>query len=207
MNQLLIAFFLTTSLQQSFSSFSYCRENSRGPFELQCVDLDAAGKGNVKIKRRDADTISVDVQLSAAARGRFAAVIAGTNNLEQGSSYESERKVGDLGKKRLAIELPEGRREATFNYSTRKEVADLGSFFDALINQETLVLDIATALQFDRLGIPKRLEQIENELKAGRIGDPERLIPVLDKIAADQRLVNFARTKAGVLKEQILGKK
>jgi hypothetical protein len=207
MSQILVALLLSSFFQQSFSKFSYCRENSRGPYELQCVDLDGSGKGQANLKRRDADAVRVDIQLSPAAQGRYSAVIMATNYLEQGSSYESDRKVADLGKKRLAIDLPDGRREATFNYSTRKDVTDLMAFFDALINQQTLMLDIATAMQFDRLSLPKRLEQVERELQAGRIGDPEALIPTLEKIEADTRLVNFARTRAGKIKDQIRNKK
>ena len=58
-------------------------------------------------------------------------------------------------------------------------------------------------MQFERLSVPKRLEQLENEFKANRIADPERLIPVLEKIENDQQIVNYARTQAGRLKKQI----
>lgn len=203
MNYLTIFLFFLTLSPQGFTSFSYCRENSRGPFELQCVDLDAAGKGEVKFKRRGADSISVNIQLSPSAHDRFVAVIAGTNYLEQGSSYESNRIVADLGQKHLLVEIPSGRREATFNYSSRKEVIELAAFFDGLINQETIGFDIDNALQFERLSIPKRLEEIENELRSNRIADPVRLIPLLEKIELDQRLMNFARTKAGKMKQEI----
>jgi hypothetical protein len=74
-----------------------------------------------------------------------------------------------------------------------------------LINQETIAFDMDNALQFERLSIPKRLEQVENELRSNRIADPQRLIPMLEKIERDQRLLNFARSKAGRMKEQIAG--
>ena len=63
------------------------------------------------------------------------------------------------------------------------------------------------ALRFDRLGVPKKIERIESDLKNNRIADPERLIPVLDKILSDQRIMNYARDHAGKMKEQILSKK
>jgi len=68
-------------------------------------------------------------------------------------------------------------------------------------------LEIETALRFDRLGIPKKIERIESDLKNNRIADPERLVPILDKILADQRIMNYARDHAGKMKEQILTKK
>ncbi|PYS07662.1 MAG: hypothetical protein DMG15_29705, partial [Acidobacteria bacterium] len=91
----------------------------------------------------------------------------------------------------------------TFNYSLRKDVTDLSAFYEGLINQETLGFDIRNAMQFEKLSIPKRLEQVENELKANRISDPDRLIPMLERIEADQQIVNYARMQAARIKKRI----
>ncbi len=177
-----------------FTNFSYCHENTRGPYELQCIQLDADAKGEVKFKRRQAETVNVTIQLSQSAREKFLALLAATNYLDRPETFESGKKIADLGAKRLTIETPGGNREATFNYSMRKDVSDLSAFFEGLINQETLGFDIRNAMQF---------EQVENELKANRISDPDRLIPMLEKIEADQQIVNYARLQAGKLKKRI----
>ncbi len=186
-----------------FSKFGYCHENTRGPYEMQCVELDAEAKGGVKFKRRDAETVNMPIQLSASAAARFLALLSATGYLDRPETFESGRKVANLGAKRVMIELPAGRREATFNYSMRKDVTDLSNFFENLISQETISFDMTNAMQFDRLSIPKRLEQLETELKANRIADPERLIPLLERIETDQRLMNFARSQAGKIKKQL----
>ncbi len=186
-----------------FTSFSYCHENTRGPYEIQCIQLDSEAKGEVKFKRRQAETVNVPIQLSQPAREKFIALLAATNYLERPETFESGKKIADLGPKRLTIEMPGGNREATFNYSLRKDVTDLSAFFEGLINQETLGFDIRNAMQFEKLSIPKRLEQIENELKANRISDPDRLIPMLEKIEVDQQIVNYARMQAGRIKKRI----
>jgi hypothetical protein len=191
-----------------FSSFTYCHDNTRGPYETQCVQLDAEAKGQIKFKRRQAETVDLPIQLSAPARDKFTSLLAATNYLDHPETFESGRKIADLGAKRLTIELPSGKREGTFNYSLRKDITDLSTFFEALINQETLGFDIMNAIQFERLSIPKRLEQVENELKANRIADPERLIPILERIEKDQQIMNYARSQAGKIKKQIqTGKK
>ena len=190
-----------------FSSFTFCRENSRGPFELQCVQFDAEARGEVKFKRRGADTITAPIQLFPAAKDRFNAVLNATGNLNGADKYESGRKVADLGRKHLTLVTPEGTKEAIYNYSDRKEVMDLTAFFEAIFNQETIGFDLANAIQFDRLSVPRRLDQIENELKANRIADPDRLVLLLEKIEGDQRLVNYARTQAGRMKQQIQTRK
>src|SRR5437016_7051557 len=190
-------------LLADFSSFIYCHENTRGPYELQCIQLDPEGKGEVKFKRRQAETVDVRIQLSQPAREKFLTVLAGTNYLDHPETFESGKKIADLGAKRLTLEMPGGKREATFNYSMRKDVTDLSAFFEGLINQETLGFDIRNAIQFEKLSIPKRLEQVENELKANRIADPDGLIPMLEKIEADGQIMNYARNQAGKLKKRI----
>src|SRR5207247_3316539 len=202
-----VALFLSILRLAGFSSFTYCRENSRGLYELQCVQLDSTAKGEVKFKRRQAEAVNVQIQLSPPAQQRFMAVLEATNYLAQSETYESGRKVADLGRKHLTLQLPSEKREATFNYSDRKEVMNLAAFFDSLINQETISFDLDNAIQFERLSVPKRLDQIENELKANRIADPDRLIPMLEKIESDQRLMNYARTQAGKIKKQIQTRK
>ena len=186
-----------------FSSFTYCHENTRGPYEVQCIQLNADAKGEVKFKRRQAETVNVSIDLSPAAREKFVALLGATNYLDHPETFESGKKIADLGAKRLTIEMPSGKREGTFNYSLRKDITDLSNFFEALINQETLGFDMTNAMQYERLSIPKRLDQVEVELKSNRIADPERLIPMLEKIEANQQIVNYARTQAGRIKKQI----
>jgi hypothetical protein len=202
------AVFFSFLLLADFSTFTYCHDNTRGPYETQCVQLDADAKGEIKFKRRQAETVNLPIQLSAAARDKFISLLTATNYLEHPETFESGKKIADLGAKRVSIELPSGKREGTFNFSLRKDITDLSTFFEALINQETIGFDITNAMQFERLSIPKRLEQVENELRSNRIADPQGLIPMLEKIEKDQQIMNYARTQAGKLKKQIeTGKK
>jgi len=196
---LLVSLFLLAD----FSSFRYCHDNTRGPYETQCVQLDASAKGEITFKRRQAETVVLPIQLSEAAREKFTSLLAATNYLDHPETFESGRKIADLGAKRLSIELPSGRREGTFNFSLRKDITDLSTFFEALLNQETLGFDITNAIQFERLSIPKRLEQIENELRSNRIADPEGLIPLLERIEKDAQILNYARTQSGKIKKRI----
>ena len=223
-----IALFLLLSPPDAFTRFSFCRENARGIFETQCVHLDPTGAGEVRFKRRGADEVQVALTLSQLGRDRFIEVLTGTNFLADGKNYESKRKVADLGRKHLILETPSGRREAEIflEFVTSQwrhpravfrhpkmimpirvrvvqlyclaEIGDRG-----IINQETMTFDLNNAIQYDRLSVPKRLDDLERELKANRIGDPRGLIPVLDKIDQDSRLVNYARSHARRLKEEI----
>src|SRR5689334_3334704 len=104
------AIFLLFFPAETFTRFTYCHEMSRGIYELQCAELDPAGKGLVRFKRRAGDAIKIDVSLSASARDRFASLLEATNNLDQADTYESARKVADLGKKHFTLELATGNK-------------------------------------------------------------------------------------------------
>ena len=204
----MMTFAFALFLLADFTSFTYCHDNTRGPYEVQCVQLDQNAKGEVKFKRREAETVTVPIQLSEPARDRFLAVLAGTNYVDHPETFESGRKIADLGAKHVTLDISGTKREATFNYSLRKDVTELQNFFEGLINQETLVFDVQNAIKFERLSIPKRLERMENEIKANRVSDPQRLIPVLETIESDQQVMNYARTQAGKMKKEIeAGKK
>jgi hypothetical protein len=196
---LLLSFLALTD----FSSFTYCHDNTRGPYETQCIQFDQEAKGEITFKRREAETVNLPIQLSPPAREKFLSLVKATNYLDKPETFESGRKIADLGLKRLKIELPEGKREGTFNFSLRKDISDLSIFFEALLNQETLSFDLGNAIQFERLSIPKRLEQVENELRSNRIADPNRLIPILERIEQSQQVMNYARAQAGRIKKQI----
>src|SRR5262245_22230150 len=117
-----------------FSSFTYCHDNTRGPFETQCVQLNAEAKGEINFKRREAETINLPIELSPTAKEKFLSLLMATNYLDHPETFESGRKIANLGPKRLTIELPSGKREGTFNFSLRKDITDLSTFFEALIN-------------------------------------------------------------------------
>ena len=203
---LVISFLLLAFLppQQTFNRFVYCREFPSGVFEKQCLDLKPDGTGQSRFKRRGSEEASSVLNLSANGREKFLSVVAATRNLADREKYESKRKVANLGRKHITLEMGSETREAEFNYSDLKEVNTLTTFFDGLINQQVLISDLEMALQYERLSIPERLDQLEGEIKSGRIADPQSLIPVLDKIVQNERVVDYARNHAQQLKSQLL---
>jgi hypothetical protein len=203
MIQIAMFFLMLAPAEQGFTKFTYCRDSANGPFEMLCIDLDPSAVGEARFKRRDDDDLKFSITLSPGGKNQFISVLSGTKYLEKASTYESKRKVAELGKKHLILEMPSGRREAEFNYSEMKEVNALVTFFEGLILQETIAIDLGWALQFDRLGIPERLDQLESVLKQGRIVDAKSMVEVLGMIDRDEHIVNYARVHARELSEKI----
>ena len=197
------AFMLPAPQSDGFDRFSYCRENPALEVPLQCVDLDADGKGVFSFTPQEADIIKVPFEFSADGLERFRELLQATDYLVEGDRYESDRRVANMGTKTMVAEGSWGRREAVFNYSTIDEAADLSTFFEYLIVQEMLLFELDVALDFDRLGIPDHLDLIQREIQSGRLPDPGRVIPILERIVSDNRVVNFARTNATRMKQEL----
>lgn len=206
MSNIFLVLLFVIQPQSDFTNFSYCVENARGPWQIRCVELDSAGKGRFNLTPRGAKQVDSVVELSTEVAEEFIDLLAATNYLASGDRYESNRNVADLGTKKLSLQGPMGLREAEFNFSTLREVKRLVVFFDNLIMQELMMFDIDIALQFDRLAIPKKLGLMERQLRAKRFTDEKRLIPVLERIESDRRLVNFAREIATRLRREIEGR-
>jgi hypothetical protein len=188
---------------EAFTRFSFCRESPAGQYGIQCFELDSNGKGTFKFSPVDADTVEVGFEFSPDGAVMFNELLEDTDYLEDGDQYESGRRVANLGTKTIVIDGPWGQREAVFNYTTVDEAAALTRFFERLIAQEMFLFDVDIALEFDRLGIPDRLDWLEREIRAGRLADTGRVVALLERIERDQGLVNFARTTATRLKEDI----
>jgi hypothetical protein len=198
---LLNAFFLP---QAGFAEFSYCREGPRPGEPVHCLRLDEAGEGAFTIESARNDVETVALSLSPDAAGRLRELLEATAYLRDGDRYESGRSVANLGRKDLTVEGDWGRREAAFNYSVLAEVNALLTYLDRLVGSELLRLDLESALEFDRLALPAVLERIESDLRLRRLPDPGRLLGMLERIASDPRVVNYAREAAAELAEDIV---
>jgi hypothetical protein len=71
LNSILILLILFPLPQQTFTRFTYCREMARGLYERQCVSVTPDGTGQSQLKRRGADQIDSQVNLSLAGREKL----------------------------------------------------------------------------------------------------------------------------------------
>jgi hypothetical protein len=193
--------------EESFTRFLYCHDFARGTYETQCVELNPDGSGAVRFKPRETDEVRTEVTLSPMAMERFLSTLIRTRYLAGASNYESKKKVGDLGRKRLSVDIPNGHREASFNYSELKEVRDLVEFLDGLINQEIAVMRLEASLKYQRLAVSDNLEFIAGEIQAKRIVDNERLAMAMERVQNDSKVMDSARETARRLRTQLLSSK
>jgi hypothetical protein len=116
--------------------------------------------------------------------------------LNESKGFVSGRKVANMGMKTIRFESGSKRREVTFNYTEDKTLQQIVNFFENLCQQEQSLFEMDLALKYDRLGIPKKLDELERNLSAKRIVAPERFAPILERIYQDESLINYSRTEA-----------
>jgi hypothetical protein len=176
--------------------FVWQKAIQKGSTEFYGLELDEKGKGKFSFKKREEDLVELDFQLNPTKVESLLSLFVRADFLNENRNFVSPRKVADMGQKTIRFKSGNREREATFNYTEDKTLQEIVDFFENLCQQEKSLFEIDLALKYDRLGIPKKLDELERNLTAKRIVDPGRFAPVLEKICQDQSLMNLARTEA-----------
>jgi len=176
--------------------FVWQKNNKRGSIEFYRLELIEKGTGKFQFKKREEDLVELSFVLRPSTVDSLLALFAQADFLNETKNFASPRKVADMGMKTIRLESGLKSREVIFNYTEDKNLQEVVNFFENLCQQEKSLFEIDLALKYDRLGIPKKLDELERNLTAKRIVAPERFTPVLEKIYHDESLMNLARTEA-----------
>ncbi|HET9402853.1 MAG TPA: hypothetical protein VFO34_18040 [Candidatus Acidoferrales bacterium] len=125
----------------------------------------------------------------------------------QGVDLDVHRKIANLGEKTFVFRSGAVMHEAKFNYTTNPSATQLYDIFEGLTRQQDHVVTLERRMRYDRLGIPAALTDLDGDLGHKMIPEPAALLPVLDQIAGDSRIVEIARTKARAMAARIRGAK
>ncbi len=164
------------------------------------VSEDGAASFDIRQSSEDADPRPF--QVGAPAQAKIFALAAELHNFE-GADLDVHRRVADLGQKTLRYEKGGQAHETQFNYTTNHSATQLQTIFEGLAQQLEDRDLLQQRLKYDRLGVNDALMQLELHLNQRSLPEPERLLPVLDSIAADSKLVDVARQRARALAERI----
>jgi hypothetical protein len=176
--------------------FVWHKAIQQGSIEFYGLELDGKGKGKFSFKKRGEDALELDLELKPAKVETLLSYFVRADFLNETKNFVSSRKVADMGLKTVRFESGNRKREVSFNYTEDRAMMEIVDFFENLCQQEKSLFEMDLALKYDRLGIPKKLDELERNLTAKRIVDPERFAPVLEKIYQDESLMNLARTEA-----------
>ena len=166
------------------------------------VTVTAAGTGTVDIRQIDDDPAPEAIELSpdlAARMFQMAAELGNFNSIE----LDVKRRLANLGEKTFRFEEGDTAHEARFNYTVNQTASQLMQAFEGLARQEGHRQLLVHRLRFDRLGVNDALITLDKDFRNGLLPEPVRLLPVLEAVAEDSRVIEMARSRARSLIERI----
>jgi len=129
--------------------------------------------------------------------------LAGELHNFTGVDLDVHRRIADLGEKSFRYEKGAEVHETHYNYTLNRSAMQLALIFEGLFQQQRDLTLLEQRLKYDRLGVNDALHQFQDDLGQRTLPEPERLLPVLDRVAADSRVVEVARQLARALAERI----
>jgi hypothetical protein len=129
--------------------------------------------------------------------------LAGKLHDFQGVDLEVHHRLANLGEKTLRYEKGAENHEITFNYTLDPVATQLLAIFEGITRQETDLSDLQRAMHYDRLGVNDVIVQVETDFNDKLLPEPQRLLPVLDQVAADSKFIEIARQRARTLAGKI----
>jgi hypothetical protein len=185
-------------------SFNYKFESERFYEKLIEVDVAADGAGEARFRRGESDEI-IDhrFKLQPATMARIRQLLDTTRFLDSTTEYQATKDFSHLGWVTLVARQGERERRVRFNYTQNADIKELADIFRGIAQEEMHLFDIETSEQFQPLNLPRLIDAIENDLKMGRITEPERLLAKLQEVAGNPTQPLIATNKAKQLVSDI----
>jgi len=141
------------------------------------------------------DRFDFDFTISAETRSRIFALAANAGYFQK--DLNSRRKnMAFTGKKTLRYTDATRTGEANYNYSDNPAVEDLTSLFQNL----STTLEFGHRLDYDhryqKLALDEELKRMQQMTQSNMLTEVVAIQPILEKIVADQSVINVARARA-----------
>jgi hypothetical protein len=90
-----------------------------------------------------------------------------------------------------------------FNYTQNRFAQELLGLLEKIANVEQHVASLEYSLKYDPLGLPKELLNIQAELDNKDLVAPELMVPTLERIIQNPRVLHLAQTRAENILQRI----
>lgn len=160
------------------------------------------GSGTVDIRQLDDDPEPQPFEVTRELAAKIFELAAELNHFRD-VELDVRRRIANLGQKTFRYERGGESGEATFNYTTNPAATQLMNICEGLARQQEHLALLQRRIRYDRLGVNEALLRFEIDLNRKIIPEPERLLPVLETIANDARVLEIARSRARALAERI----
>jgi hypothetical protein len=198
------AWFLTPAARANPDSatVTYRRVFKGSSPEFIEIKISDQGKATYDIRQLDEDADPEPFEVGPAVRKRIFDLAAELNHFAI-ANLDIQKKIANLGQKTFRYENGAEVHETSFNYTLNSSATQLMQIFEGLAKQQQDLVLLQRQAKFDRLGVNDALMQFESDMDHRLLPEPERLLPILDQIAADSHFLEIARMRARALAERI----
>lgn len=199
---LLVALFVSLASASDGGVLIYRKVFKSSAPEFMELKVRENGMCTADIRQLDDDAEPQPFQASPALIAKMFQMAAELNHFAN-IELNVKRRLANLGEKTFRYEKGAQGSEVTFNYTVNPTAQQLMQIFEGLGRQQEHVQLLEHRMRFDRLGVNDELLQIEIDLNRKFLPEPERLIPILESVANDTRVMEIARQRARSLVERI----
>ncbi len=166
------------------------------------IKIKENGSGTFDIRQLDEEASPEPFEVSRPVAEKMFDLAAQLHHF-QNLDLEIHRRIANLGVKTFRWEKDGEAHEVTFNYTLDSAATQLLSIFDGLGREELDLSTLERTMRYDRLGVNEALLRIESDWNNKILPEPERLLPALDRLAADEKFIDLARVRARTLAQRI----
>jgi hypothetical protein len=184
------------------ATITYRRVFKNSSPEFIEVKIGEEGKASFDIRQLDDDADPQPFEVGPPVRKKIFELAAELKNFAI-DNLDIQKKIANLGQKTFRYENGSEVHETSFNYTVNASAAQLMQMFEGLARQQQDLVLLQRQAKFDRLGVNDALMQFESDMDHRLLPEPERLLPILDQIAADPHFLEIARSRSRALAERI----
>lgn len=162
------------------------------------LHFDATGRGRLGFRRKsDQEPLTLEVQLLPETLERINQHLTEAEFLTSRQPYQAERDMSHLGTTTIGLRRGDQQRQVSFNYTRHPAMRALAELLRHVVTQESRVLAIQLARQYEPLDLDRQLLALQQEVKNGWVAEPRKLLLLLQELQADEGVLLIARRRAG----------
>jgi hypothetical protein len=204
---LLLALFMVARASAAGEAVVSFRKVFKGSVpEFVEIRIGQSGKCTYDIRQLNEAAAPEEFDVTQALREKIFSLAAELNNFKD-QDLDVHRKIANLGEKTLRYEKDGQFTETKFNYTLNNTGAQLMQLFEGLTRQQDHLQTLRRTMRYDRLGVNDALVNLQEDFDNKLLPEPEVLLPVLEQIGNDSRIVEIARSRARAIAAKIRGAK
>jgi hypothetical protein len=166
------------------------------------IVIDKNGAGQYKDDPKDEDPLTF--KLTAGEASQMFGLADKMDHFAR--PLESHLKVANMGMKTFRYEADGASPgEVQFNYTEDLDGRALADWFERIADTERSLIQLETAVRFDKLGAQDAILKIEIIWNQKRLVGPEQFLPMLDRVAKNESFLHISRERAAALADSIRG--